>query len=413
MNPSNPESLQRRQLSTMRSVATTLLLLMAALFVVARQWQEAYPQLEAVAAFAEAAMVGALADWFAVTALFRYPLGLRIPHTAIIPNNKDRIARNLGLFVEQNFFSVTDTPHRDLCRTLAQWLVTPGNSSAAARRLIGVVDPLITLFRETPLKTLIEHQLTRSLKAIDWAPLLGDLFAALLHSKQQQLLLDEILQVSRRALADNRSLLNERLNQVAPWFIPNFVSDRLSHRILERLDTFFDEVTSRPDHPARLRLIATLEQFALQLKNSAEYKEKISAIRDELLESAIVRRSFDSIQEIILSYIAADMNESDSSTQRAMAELLSSLGHSLLNDEALRQRTNAFLHRVLLTLVNSEHSSLSESIAATVRSWDTLTLVEKLELQVGRDLQFIRINGTIVGGCVGLALYYLTHLLSP
>jgi uncharacterized membrane-anchored protein YjiN (DUF445 family) len=409
------EQTQRRQLHTMRRVATGLLVLMSVVFVLALWFEPAYPWLGFVKAFAEAAMVGALADWFAVTALFRHPLGIPIPHTAIIKTNKDRIGESLGNFVERNFLTPEIITARlgaiDITQKAAEWLVEGDNTRSLAERVTAFIPDVLNATQSAEIQRFVEKNITERFRAIDIAPIAGNILGALTAENRHQGLFDEALKLGSRLLEDNKFAIRQKIREESPWYVPEFVDEKIYERIITRAEETLREMSNNPDHELRRQFHRSTQEFIHDLKHSPEYRAKAEHFKEELLQHPIVQQYFSSLWNDVQTYIINDVRQPDSAIRTQLERSIRGFGQSLLHDDDVRQRMNAWLRQLVLNIVAARKHELATLIADTVKRWDAETMSQKIELQVGKDLQYIRINGTVVGGLVGLLIYILSQFV--
>ncbi|HIJ62828.1 MAG TPA: DUF445 domain-containing protein [Rhodospirillaceae bacterium] len=404
------ESARARQLRRMRLVAGGLLVGMFGLFFAARHWQAAFPWLSYARAFAEAAMVGGFADWFAVTALFRHPFGLPIPHTAIIPRNKDRIGQSLGGFVANNFLSpdvlMPKVKAQDLARRLGSWLQVPANARFVARRITAAGPPLVAAMRDEPVRRMLREAAVGRLHHLAAAPLLSKILTILVAGGQHLALFDLGLEVARGFLLNNQDGIHQRICDKSRWWVPDFVDQRLARRfIVGGLETL-DEMQSE-DHPWRLQFQDSVARLIDRMANAPESLARAEALKEEIISHPEVQAYLESLWQEAKRVILADLAGGDR-IETVLTDALSGFAFRLGQDAALREVVNSWINRAVLHVVVPNRTRLGAFMAGVVRNWDTPTLVAKLELQVGRDLQYIRINGTLVGGAIGLLIHALT-----
>ncbi|MCU0427058.1 MAG: DUF445 domain-containing protein [Candidatus Kapabacteria bacterium] len=409
------EAEMRRDLARMKQFATGLLLGMVCLFAVALALEEQYAWAAFVRAFAEAAMVGALADWFAVTALFRHPLNVPIPHTAIIRKNKDRIGASLGNFVQNNFLTpeviagkldTMDIPHR-----MALWLAAPENAEEIAHRVTAVIPEFLNALKHDDVQRFLEENIAARVRALEVAPLAGNVLSAMTTNNRHQFLLDEALKVAERVLNNNKDFIRRKIEEESPWYVPKFVDNRIYDTIISKAEQTLREVNLDNDHELRQKFNVAVQNFIQNLRHSDDYRQKIEVMKEDLLANPLVRQYFSSLWADVKYRIVTDAERPDSNIRQQIYESLQSLSASLLNDEQVRNRINTWLRDILLSIIINRKSEITAIISDTVKKWDADTMSDRVELYIGRDLQFIRINGTIVGGMVGLLIYCVVWLV--
>lgn len=403
------------QLDRMRAAATGLLVFAAVVFVIARIYEGVHPAVGYVRAMAEAGMVGAIADWFAVTALFRYPLGIRIPHTAIVPRRKDRIGGSLGRFVERNFLSreVLGAKVRSMgvAERLAEWLQKADSAERLAGHATGALGVMIQALPDDEMEVLIEKQLASRIGETEATPLLGDALAMVLSGGRRQELLDGTLGLLERLLEENKEELRGRIEQEIPWWIPSPIDDKIYRRIVSGTESALHDVRSDPEHPIRQRFDELVDLSVEKLKSSPELIARGETLKQELLNSEAVdgfaRRLWQDLKVSLLPPAAGGRADLTPAIERAIVRF----GETLRRDETMLLRVNDWVEQAIVNAAEGYRHEVAHLIANTVAEWDPVETSRKIELQVGKDLQFIRINGTVVGGLVGLVLHAFSQLL--
>ena len=401
-------------LRRMRIVATALLLAMAMLFLVARAMGDGHPAWGFVRAFAEAAMVGGLADWFAVTALFRHPLGLPIPHTAIIPRNKDRIGDTLAVFLKQNFLIPRLIARKmrsvDVAGALGRFLGAPtggeGRMRSGASRLIA--DALAALDQDR-LGGMVKSAMADRIRELDIAPLLGQALQAAMLDGRHQPLIDGLVKWGAEALDDNAPMIHTMVHDNSNALIRlTGLDETIANRIVAGLTKLLTEMAHEPGHPFREKAEAALAQVAIDLQESPEMQERVARIRDEILDNVAVKRWLDSLWEQGRAALLRAARDPETLLAGRIGELLRQLGQMLEGDARLKALINRFARRTVVGAVDSYGDNGLRLVSDTVRGWDAQTITDRMEQTVGRDLQYIRINGTLVGGLVGLVLHAIS-----
>jgi len=400
----------------MKAAATGLLVVMAGVFVVARSLEPQYPWLSYVKAFAEAAMVGGLADWFAVTALFRHPLGLPIPHTAIIPRNKDRIGEALANFLRENFLIPSVVARRmrnmDLAGATGRFLQTPAGEGnrirAGASRLIAdIFDGL----DDERLGGIVKGAISNRLRKTQVSPLLGHALASAINEDRHVPMLEASIRWMARALDANEQLIREMVHKKANWVLKLAGLDaKLADAIIDGLKKLTVEMSTDPAHPVRQKVEEALAQLANDLQTRPETREKVEGIKEQLLDNKSVSLWLDTLWQKGREAIIRAARNPDAVLAGKLGEVMKSMGTTLESDPRIRAAINQFARRATVGMAASYGSSIVKLVSETVRSWDARTVTARLEAAVGRDLQYIRINGTLVGGMVGLILHSLDSL---
>lgn len=408
------EAAQRRALRRNRMLASGLLLFAAAVFAVSTAFRDAGFWMELVRAASEASIVGGLADWFAVTAVFRRPLGLPIPHTAIVPRNKDRIGEGLGAFVAGNFLTAPLLSAK-LCETdpagrLAKFLSDPHHAAALAERITRLLPHLVRALDDPEIRDFAVRALGEQLRTADLSAGLGRVLPAVTAGAPFDALFDRLVDALQNALLENSAELCDIVEERSAWWVPKRVDRKIAKAIINGTTEFLDELRDK-ESPRRLAFRARLEQFASELATSPAHRQKLDALKNQLLEQPEIKDWIAMLWDEMRSVILDDLTQPHSRTREAICRGLLSLGRTLEADPAIRARLNAAIEEVMLTLVVPWRHEIGRFISEVVRGWETRTVVERLELALGPDLQYIRITGTLVGACVGCLLFLLSHLL--
>ena len=403
------------QLDVMKRRATGLLALAAAVFAVASAFETRYPWLGYVRATAEASLVGGLADWFAVTALFRHPLGIPIPHTAIVATRKERIGRILGTFVQDHFLSraVVGANLRAVhpAERAARWLSHPEHSHQIARQVASGLAKTLETLPDHDVRELMREVVSARLRATRVAPAIGKTLAVVLGGNRQQELLDLVVRLVAGAIRDNRELIREKVRSESPWWVPGVVDNKIYQRILETVEGLLQDIGSDADHPLRAKLDAALWDFVDRLQHSPEVIAKAEAIKEEWLAQPAVADLSTRLWEAVRGAIVAYATRADGSAPGPLDRGLSEFGAALLANEALLAELDELMIDLAAKVVEQYRHEIGGLIATTVAGWDPEATSRRFELAVGRDLQFVRINGTLVGGLVGLVIYTCWNLL--
>lgn len=410
------DAARRAELKVMKRVATGLLGVAFVVFIAARLFEPRYPWLGFIRATAEASLVGGLADWFAVTALFRRPLGLPIPHTAIIQTQKDRMGQVLANFVQSHFLSrealTAKLRSMHLSERVASWLSDSEHSTTIARHLaVGVAQAVQTL-PEADARDLIRESAMARLQAVQLAPVLGNLLSAVATDDRHQSLLDEALRLVRDALDTNREDLREKIREESPWWVPGIIDDELHRRFLAAAHRLIEEVAADRDHPLRLKFDVAFRDFVDRLQHSPKVIARTEELKEDLLGHPMVEEFAATLWDRARRAAAKFSSEGDGAAVQPLARGISALGDSLLENEQRRAELDDFVTDFIATLVEQHRHEVGDLIAQTVRRWDPEMAAQRIELAVGRDLQFIRLNGTLVGGLAGLVIYSITRLLA-
>ena len=398
---------------TMRRTATGLLVAMAGLFLLASEFLHVHPAVGFVRAFAEAAMVGGLADWFAVTALFRRPLGLPIPHTAIIPENKDRIADTMAAFLQDNFLTPAVVARRmqdmNLARAVGEYLAAPGGSETSARLRAGAGE-LLAEFLESLDPERLGTQVRGGLKTlaakVEIAPLLGQMLTAAIADKRHLPLIDSAIRWAGLTIEANetmiREMIHQRANAIVRW---TGLDERLANSVLDGLYKLLAEVLIDPEHPLRDRLDEGLSQLAHDLLHDEGTRAKVERFKNEVLDNPAVATWWIGVWERIREGLIKAARQPGGGLGGQLTESLAELGAVLRDDPRMQLQLNRFARRTVVGVASRYGGQIVRLVSETVKRWDAGTVTDRIESAVGRDLQFIRMNGTIVGGLVGVAIH--------
>jgi len=396
----------------MRRTATGLLAGMAVLFVMAHALRTSHPLWPWVLAFAEAAMVGGLADWFAVTALFRRPLGLPIPHTAIIPENKDRIADTMAVFLQDNFLTPEVVARRmagmNLAAAAGAWLADP--HAGEGERLRAGAGELFAQVLESldpdRLGNQVRGGLVRQLDKLDVAPLLGSALAAAIADKRHMAVIESMVRWAGFTIEANedlvRELIHRRANAILRW---TGLDEKLAASVIEGLYKLLAEVIVDPAHPLRAKIEEGLAQLAWGLSHDPRMQAKVQRIKRELLANPALAQWWQAVWERLRIALVARLRDPQGGLGVSLRESLAELGQTLQGDPALQDQLNRLARRTAVGLATRYGSQIVRLVSETVKRWDATTVTNRLEGAVGRDLQFIRINGTLVGGLFGLGIH--------
>ena len=406
-----PAGLSQSGVRQMRMVATGMLVAMALLFLAAGYLDDRHPAWSFVRAFAEAAMVGGLADWFAVTALFRHPLGLPIPHTAIIPNNKDRIGNTLAQFLKDNFLTPSVVARRmrglDVAGAAGRFLTNPpgreGRLREGASRLIA--DILEALDQER-LGGMAKGAIATRLRNMEAAPLIGASLEAAITEERHVPLLDGLVVWVGRTLDSNEDMIRRMVQQRANWIMKMAgLDEKLANAIIDGLRKLSIEMAVDPAHPVRLKAEEGLADLARRLQHDPELRARVEEMKAEIIGNKAVASWIDGLWEKTRAGLLNAARNPEATMAGKFGEALRQLGATLQQDARLKATINQFARRAVVGAVASYGTGIVALVSDTIRGWDAQTITDRLEGAVGRDLQYIRINGTIVGGLVGLLIH--------
>jgi uncharacterized membrane-anchored protein YjiN (DUF445 family) len=403
------------KLRVMRRWASSLLVFAAVVFVISHLFESTHPWVGFLRAVSEASLVGGLADWFAVTAIFRHPLGIPIPHTAIVPSQKDRIGRTLGNFLKNHFLTrdiiAAEVRRLGLSERAAHWLRDPENSRKLAGQLAGGMARAIQALPEREVRALIERNALERVQKTSVAPIMANLLSVVTTGNRHFELLDEVLDIMSRAVAEHRDVIKGRLKKESPWWIPGPVDQAISKQLLAALEGSMVEIRNNPFHPLRKRFDKAVSDFIERLRSSPEVAARADALKDQFLNSAVIEEFVAGLWDSIKTSAARYAADPEHHQPDMLATGITSAGDSLLAKPELRAELDTFLTDQIADAAEKHRDQIADLVARTVAAWDPEVASKRLELAVGSDLQFIRINGTLVGGLVGLILHALKTLL--
>ena len=409
-----------KRLVRMRRLANGMLMAIMGLFVFSHMWepdgQEWDMHWRFVRAFAEAAMVGGLADWFAVTAIFRHPLGLPIPHTAVIPKNQDRIAEAVGRFIADNFLKPELVAERvkdkDLSEALGKWLAEPTQSTALAGGLVSAVPALLDALDDETVAAFLREQAAEAAEGASVAPAFGSVLEALAEQGRHQAILDALLKQGYRLLESNQDMIRDRIRGRSGWLM-RFVSadKKVADTVIDAVNDLLYEVASNRDHPVREQLNQMVAEFADDLRRDPELQARVGSWLQDAAKHPSVAGAVEAGWVEFKAALRRDCASPEGRLRAWMQNALTNLGAGLLRETHVREALNVRLRGLLVQLAARHGDDVARLVSETIRKWDSQTIVDKLEINVGRDLQYIRLNGTIIGGLVGLVLHAGAELL--
>ena len=404
-------------LRRMRLIATGLLVAMALTFVVTRSLQSLHPAWGFVRAFSEAAMVGGLADWFAVTALFRHPLGAPIPHTAIIPRNKDRIGDQLATFLRDYFLIPSVVARRmarmDVASAAGRWLTNPqGSGGRLARGTSRLAVEILQELDQERLGGMVRAMMVARVRETEVSPMLGRALSAAVAEDRHLPVLDSLIVWGRDALRSNeeliRAMVHDRAGSILRW---TGLDETLANKIIDGLDKLIGDVAENRDHPLRVRAEEGLARLAHDLQHAPEMRDKVERLKIELLENPAMQDWINGLWEQARAAMLRMARDPQALLSGKFGEALRQLGYTLERDPRLGRTINRFVRRAVVGAAADYGDTIVRLVSETVRGWDTRTITERLENAVGKDMQFIRVNGTLVGGMVGVLIHAVDVLL--
>ncbi|MFL6140862.1 MAG: DUF445 domain-containing protein [Labedaea sp.] len=415
--PGPDEAEKRRGLRRMKLVALAFLGGATLIFLATTLWQSAGAPgwVGYLKAAAEAGMIGALADWFAVTALFRHPLGIPIPHTAIIPSRKDALGTSLGDFVGTNFLSEQVVRNRlrnvGVSRRLGAWLAEPANAERVTEELATVVRGLMTVLRDEDVQAVLEQAVVRRVVGIPWGPPLGKLLTGVFTDHSHHKLVDLMCDRAYEWVKENHATVLRVVSDRAPTWSPKFVDSMVADKLYGEVLSFAWMVKTDLNHPMRLAIDKFLLEFAADLQTDPATMERAELVKHQVLEHPEVQNIIGSTWSTAKRMLLDAAADPSSELRTRIRDGLISLGSRLAGDETLREKVDGWVEGAAAYVVLNYRAEIVTLITDTVERWDAEETSRKVELQVGRDLQFIRINGTVVGSLAGLLIYTVAQLI--
>ncbi len=396
----------------MKLIATGMLVLMAVVYIATRAVGPVHPAVGFVKAFAEAAMVGGLADWFAVTALFRHPLGLPIPHTAIIPTNKDRIGDTLASFLKSNFLTPAVVARRmrsiDIAGAAGKFLADPDRGSGGRLRdgASRLLADLLESLDDSRLGGMVKATVAERIRKLDLAPLLGQSLDAAMKEGRHVPLLDGIIVRISHVLATNehiiREMVHDRAGRILRW---TGLDENVADAVMTGLNKLATDMAEDRDHPLRAKIDDLLGDLAYDLQHDERMQGRVDTLKAELIENAAMQRWIDGLWQQGRTAMLRAARDPDRVLAGRFGETLRQLGATLQSDARIRLTINRFARRAAVGATATYGDGIVKLVSDTIRSWDVGKVTDRIENAVGRDLQYIRINGTLVGGLVGLAIH--------
>lgn len=405
--------IKRSQLRKHKRFATGLFFLMGAVYIlmVYLQHQEAQPWMGYVEAFSEAGMVGALADWFAVTALFKHPLGLPIPHTNLIERKKNDLGENLGKFVRDNFLNPQNIrPYiekLDVVTWIAEWLAKSKSKEVLETEVVNLAKKIILDLEDSEVESFLAAKGADTLRGVDYQKITSTGVQYFVEKNEHIKLLEMLLPQVKMYVTESREMIHERLSNNRP-FIAFLAGKKISKEVVEGLIKFIEEIQEDKSHFVRRKLTENLQSFSLGVVQSESWKLKFDSLKDELITPESLKPYTDDAWKSIKEILLQNLENPDSQLKDYLRKNIEKLSDNLTHDQELGSRLNSWIRHFLYRMILKNREEVEHLISDTVSGWEGKELSEKLELEVGKDLQFIRINGTLVGGLVGLIIYTLT-----
>ncbi len=406
---------KRKQLRKYKAFATGLFLLMAVVFVITTilQKDNSSHWIGYVRAFSEAAMVGALADWFAVTALFRHPLGLPIPHTNLIENSKQQLGDNLGGFVVSNFLSPQNIrPYIQklkISNFVGEWLGKEKNQAVLIRNLSDIVLDILNKLDDATVSLFISKKVSEMTDDIKLNAIVGNGIHYILEKNDHQRIITSLSSQIKNYITENDEMIKDRVKKGSYSFIPSFVDHKIAGKIASGLADFFKEIEEDTEHEIRSLITGKIQEFSTDLKEDPKWDQEFKNIKNDLLKADKLNEYSNDIWVSIKKTVMEELQQEDSSLKKYLSKNLDEFSQNLKTNEGLQDKIDNWVRVTAYKYILRNTHQFGNLISSTVGNWQGKELSEKLELEVGKDLQFIRVNGTLVGGLVGLIIYTISH----
>ncbi len=408
---------KKQQLRRYKTLATGLFILMAVTFLLMTVLQKTNSShwIGYIRAFSEAAMVGALADWFAVTALFNYPLGLKIPHTNLIENSKERIGDNLGNFVVDNFLSPENIrPYIQKLKIsvyIGEWLSKEKNQAVLITELSSVIRDIINKLDDDAVVSFISAKAQEMADSIKLNAVIGNGIEYLLNKNDHQKIITSLSAQIKQYILHNQKMISERVGKESFFFIPKSVDNKIAEKITQGLSDYFLEVEEHPDHPLRNEITDRILEFSDELKTEPKWETEFESIKSDFLREDKLKQYSSDIWQSLKASLLKELSDEESRLKSYARKNINEFVDNLRNDEKFQNRIDHWVRFTAYKYILKNTKNFGELISTTVGNWEGKELSRKLELEVGKDLQFIRINGTIVGGLVGLLIYTVANFI--
>lgn len=406
---------KQKQLTRYKTLATGLFVLMLIVFLVLTWLQKSHSDswIGYVRAFSEAAMVGALADWFAVTALFHHPLGLKIPHTNLIENSKERIGDNLGNFVVENFLSPKNIKpyiqNLKISHFVGDWLSKERNQSLLITEITNIVTNILHQLDDTSVVQFINHKTKEMANDLKINNIVSGGIHYLVEKNDHQKLISHFSSQIKNYVSENQELIRERVKKGSYSLIPSFVDHKIAEKISDGLSGYFGEIENTPEHPIRQEITKKLYEFSNDLKENPKWEKEFNEIKNDFLSDTKLNEYTQDIWISLKKTLTKELSEENSSLKNYIRHNLLEFSQNLKQDPILQNKIDNWVRITAYRYILKNTNQFSSLISNTIGNWQGRELSQKLELEVGKDLQFIRINGTLVGGLVGLLIYTISQ----
>ena len=406
---------KRKKLTQMRLASGGILAIFTLAFFISKYYQGRYPAAVIILAISEAAMVGGLADWFAVTALFRHPLGLPIPHTALIPKEKNNIGKNLGSYVQQNFLTaevlIEKIREFNAAGTISKWMTDTEKVNKMTDQVIKYVPEILDKLSDDDINRFIKSNILIGLDNLELNKLFAEILKTLTANNRHQEILNEGIRIVNNLMHENEQKMRELFSDRFSWFLQFIKADEyFFNKLLGAISTYLQELNDDKNHRHRKEFNNYMNELIVKLETSDEYKQKVNSIKNSISNNEVLINYINNIWSDLKKMIIEDIKKPNSNIKYQIEKTINSIGKNLLNDSAIRNKLNSGIENAAVEVISSNSDKIVRLISDKVESWSAKDFSESLELEVGSDLQYIRINGTLVGALVGAAIYFISHL---
>jgi uncharacterized membrane-anchored protein YjiN (DUF445 family) len=407
--------IKKKNLTKMRLKAGLLLLSFIIIYILGKTYLIHVPHLGIILAFSEAAMVGGMADWFAVTALFRRPFGIPIPHTALIPRKKDEIGLSLGNYVQENFLTpdsiVSKLKEHNVSESISKWLTDKEKVKKATAEVIKYVPDILNKLSDEDINKFIRNNISEYLNDLDLSNSIAQILKVLISNNKHQEIFDQAIIQITGLLQKNESKLRSKFGEKSPWYIPGVLDDVIFNKILCGIMEYLTEINDNRKHEVRKSFDQYIYELIIKLETSNEYKDKVNNVKDKIIHNDVLNNYIGNIWSDLKKIIIEDIKKPNSNIQFQIEKTIERVGENFLNDKAAQEKLNSFIEIAALGFITKNSDKIVSLIAEKVKKWDAKDFSDTLELQVGSDLQYIRISGTLVGGLIGIIIYLFTHFI--
>ncbi|MCB0729210.1 MAG: DUF445 domain-containing protein [Ignavibacteriae bacterium] len=403
-------------LRKMKFLATSLFILMAIIFIVSGILEKTIPSFSFVKAFSEAAMVGALADWFAVVALFRHPFGIPIPHTAIIPKSKDNIGRSLADFMETHFLNEQAIREKisnsGPSHTAAEWLINNDNRNKITESIRSFIPEIFGILQNEEIKLFLINNLKNNLKNIKLSGLLKTILESLTKNNQHEKWIKTVISELRKIINKNKDVIREKVKEQTPWWTFGALDEKIYNKIISGINDFIEDFEYNSDNKFRKELNQKITKLITGLTDDEKLIAKVEDFKDKMIDNEVLTNNLALFIENLSNKLTEDINSKDSEILKLTDSAILKFAAGLKDNKSLQSKIDLHIEELAVNLISKNADKISSIITERIEKWDSKEISDVLEVQIGRDLQFIRINGTLVGGIVGLGIYVVGRMIS-